>query len=64
MTETDLMALNDNITALPDEIKAIHEAIDMQDLFVFVDEIDVEGMAYKYLHALNQFRYEYQVSIF
>jgi hypothetical protein len=53
MTESDLMALNDNMTALPDEIKVIHEAVERQDLFVFVDEIDVEGMAYKYLHALN-----------
>ena len=56
------MDLSEDFARLPDEIKIMHEKIEGQDLFVFVDEIDVEGMAYKYLHALNQFRYEYHVS--
>lgn len=36
--------------------------IDNIDCFVFVEDIDTEGCAYKYLNSLNLFRYQYNVS--
>lgn len=62
MSDDDLIETNEDLSALPQEILDQQKAIDEQDLFLFYEEIDVESMAYKYLHALNQFRYNYQVS--
>jgi hypothetical protein len=44
------------------EIKEQMEAIDKIDCFVFVEDIDTESCAYKYLNSLNLFRYQYNVS--
>ena len=38
------------------------KAIDKIDCFVFVEDIDTDSCAYKYLNSLNLFRYQYNVS--
>jgi len=63
MQEGDLISVIEDLSDLPDEVQEIWNSIDEQDLFVFVDEINVESMSYKYYHALNHFRYEYQGQI-
>lgn len=44
---------------LPEEMKKQFERINQIDCFEFVDGIDTESCGYKYINALNQFRYEY-----
>ena len=62
MNDQDLLNTSEDFEFLPKEVLEPQKAIEQQNLFKFVDELDVESMAYKYINALNQFRYEFTVS--
>ena len=45
------------------EMQVQFEQIDKLDCFKFLEDIDPEACGYKFLNAMNLFRYRYMVSI-
>lgn len=54
----------DEEKAFDSEMKNQFKMVDKLNCFAFVEGIDTESCAYKYLNQLNFFRYQYAVSFF